>query len=85
MWICGPVFVLSPDPPHIRAGLNHSLSLKAEAEEDQEIGKQSERNRKKNPLKMSGKKYSQTLVQFTISGVLGYWGPFSFTYRYTYM
>lgn len=49
MWICGPVFVLSPDPPHVRAGLNHSLSLKAEAEEDQEIGKQSERNRKKNP------------------------------------
>lgn len=46
MWICGPVFVLSPDPPHVTAGLNLSLSLKAEAGEDQEIGKQREKNRK---------------------------------------
>lgn len=69
MWICGPVFVFSPDPPHIRAGLNHSLSLKAEAEEDQEIGKQSERNRKKKSFKNVWEE-----IQPNTSTVYNFWG-----------
>lgn len=47
MWIC--ICSLSPGPPDIRTGLNHSLSLEVEAQEDQETGKESERE--KYPLK----------------------------------
>lgn len=49
MWLCGPAFALSPGPPNVRTGFNHSLSLQVEAQEDQEIGKESEIE--KYPLK----------------------------------
>lgn len=71
LWSC--ICFLIPGSTNVKNGLNHCLLFKGETE-DQEIEKQSERNRKIFlKKKKSRKKCSQTLVEFAISGFLGYW------------